>query len=216
MEPFLKTLDSVVFDLDGTLWDTMNACAIAWNRVIERHQFPFRNILPDNIRQVTGLPHEQCIRRVFEGLPEEKIRVLIQETMEEDNRVISEKGGDLYPGVEEGLTKLKDRFPLFIVSNCQTGYIETFLKWSKFSFFQDFECWGNTGLSKAENLKKLIARNRLASPIFVGDTVGDQSAAQACQVPFVHVEYGFGKCVEKDLAVGSFEELTQKLLRVDR
>jgi phosphoglycolate phosphatase len=215
MKPYPKTLDSIIFDLDGTLWDTMNACAIAWNRVIQRTHIPFRNILPEDIRKVTGLAHEQCVRRVFQGLPEEKLQILIQETMEEDNRVIAEKGGDLYPGVEDGLFKLKEKYPLFIVSNCQAGYIETFLNWSKFSFFKDFECWGNTGLTKKENLRNLVIRNHLTSSIFIGDTEGDQAAAEACKIPFVHVEYGFGTCVNKDFVVKSFEELTLKLLDSD-
>ncbi len=212
---FPKPLDSLIFDLDGTLWDTMNACAVAWNRVIQRRHIPFREIFPDDIRKVTGLAHEECIRRVFLGLPEKTLQTLIQETMEEDNRVISEMGGDLYPGVAEGLLKLKENFPLFIVSNCQKGYIETFLKWSGLEFFKDFECWGNTGLKKDENLKNLISRNHLTSPIFIGDTESDYAAAKACQIPFVHVEYGFGVCADKDVAFKSFEELTLKFLKPD-
>src|ERR1051325_10266213 len=95
------TFDSLIFDLDGTLWDTMNSCAIAWNRVIQRNQIPFRAVLPEDIRKVTGLPHEQCIRQIFQGLSEGILQLLITETMEEDNNVIADMGGELYPGVRE-------------------------------------------------------------------------------------------------------------------
>jgi hypothetical protein len=40
---------------------------------------------------------------------------------------LGERGGLLYPGVREGLAQLKEKYPLFIVSNCQSGYIETFI-----------------------------------------------------------------------------------------
>lgn len=213
--PLPQNLDSLIFDLDGTLWDTMEACAIAWNRVIQRNEIPFRSILPADIRKVTGLAHEQCIRQVFAGLPEDTIKTLIQETMEEDNKVIAEMGGDLYPFVPEGLLKLSEKYPLFIVSNCQAGYIETFLKWSRLNHFKDFECWGNTGLNKDENLRNLIKRNHLISPLFIGDTEGDPAAARACHIPFMHVEYGFGTCSDKDFAVKSFEELTQRFFNFD-
>jgi phosphoglycolate phosphatase len=92
-----RSFDSLIFDLDGTLWDTMDSCAIAWNQVIHRHRIPFRSRSPADIRAVTGMAHEQCIRSVFHGLPEETLLLLIRETMEEDNKVIGERGGLLYP-----------------------------------------------------------------------------------------------------------------------
>src|SRR5204863_100821 len=85
------------------------------------------------------------------------------------------------------------RHPLFIVSNCQAGYVETFYRWSGLGpCFRDFECWGNTGRTKAENLAMLIARNGLRRTLLVGDTPGDQAAARECGVPFVYVDYGSG------------------------
>jgi phosphoglycolate phosphatase len=202
-------LDAVVFDLDGTLWDTCPACATGWNNVLAQYDIAWpRAITADDVRSVAGKPHAECIRQVFRGLPEAQLVILADETAEEDVRCIAAQGGDLYPGVRAGLAQLAEQLPLYIVSNCQAGYIELFLRLNKLEpLFRDFECWGNTGQSKAENLRNVIARNQLTSPLFVGDTEGDFSAANACQVPFAHVSYGFGKCPAAEHQLASFAEL---------
>ncbi|MCX6125102.1 MAG: HAD hydrolase-like protein [Proteobacteria bacterium] len=206
-------IDAVIFDLDGVLWDTCSACAVAWNNVIKRNEIPFRDIKYDDVRAVTGLPHEQCIRKVFEGLPENHIQTLIAETQTEDNVMVEKLGGALYAGVPKGLQSLAKIFPLFIVSNCQSGYIETFLRVNSFeSYFKDFECWGNTGNSKGANLRSVVERNKLHRPIFIGDTQGDQKAAFECDVPFWFVSYGFGSCSTFARTFQSFKELTHTIL----
>ncbi len=207
-----KQFDSIIFDLDGTLWDTCSACAVAWNNVIERNNIPFRRIESEDVRKVTGKPHEICIRETFEGLPEDQIQLLIKETMTEDNVMVERLGGEIYPDVADGLRTLSKNYRLFIVSNCQSGYIETFLKFSKFgNLFEDFECWGNTKKSKAENLADIIERNSLTKPIMVGDMESDLIAAQKCKIPFVHMRYGFESVTSSDESFDSFSHLTDFL-----
>ena len=208
VQPSDQRLDSIIFDLDGTLWDTCPACAVGWNNVVARHGIAFRPVTAADVRSVAGKPHEACIREVFKELPESHLQILIDETQVEDNRMIAQLGGQLYPGVADGLRRLAGRYPLFIVSNCQAGYIETFFDVTGLaSCFRDHECWGATGLPKAGNLQRVIDRNRLAATVFVGDGEGDEAAALACQVPFIHAAYGFGRSHAPFATIMSFDEL---------
>jgi len=209
------TPDSIIFDLDGTLWDTCATCAIAWNRVLNRFGIDYREIGAEDVRAVTGKPHLDCIRLTFHDLPNDEISRICDATMIEDNLAIEELGGNLYEGVSQGLSLLRERYPLFIVSNCQSGYIETFLRMHGFELtISDFECWGNTGRPKGENLKSLIARNGLVSPVMIGDADGDETAARECRIPFAFVQYGFGKSVSPDLSFSCFQELVNHFVEI--
>lgn len=206
------TFDSLVFDLDGTLWDTCAQCATAWNNVLTSEGIEYREVTAEDVRMVTGKPHEECIRLTFCDLTEGQVKRISEATMIEDNRVIEEQGGILYEGVIEGLNNLKNRYPLFIVSNCQSGYIETFLRLNQLeSVFSDFECWGNTGLPKGKNLRSIIDRNQLLKPIMIGDAEGDEVAARECCIPFAYVSYGFGTCESPDLRFSSVANLVSSL-----
>ena len=204
--------DALIFDLDGTLWDTCETCATAWNQVVVDLGIVYRPMTAAHVRAVSGRPHLECIRTAFPGLDENDVVRLAEATAIADNDAIARHGGILYPGVREHVPALARHLPLMIVSNCQQGYIETFLAWSGLgACFVDRECWGNTGATKAENLGMVIARNRLHRPVFVGDTEGDRAAAEANRVRFVHVTWGYGDVARCDHRIDRFADLATLL-----
>ena len=111
--------------------------------------------------------------------------------------------------------ELKKDYKLFVVSNCQSGYIESFIKAHKLSdVFDDIECWGNNLLPKGENNKLIMKRNNITSAVYVGDTAGDEQSARVAGIPFIFAEYGFGEAVKPDYTIKEFSELVELMRNI--
>ena len=208
-------IDSLIFDLDGTLWDSSEGIVATWALVLEHYPEIHKKVTAEELASNFGLPLDQIARNMFPEQTEALRMRLMDECCEQENIYLAEHGGILYPKLEETLQKLSEKYPLFIVSNCQSGYIELFLKKTGLApYVTDTECFGDTGMKKAENIRLVVARNGLQLPVYVGDTKGDEEAAHAAGVPFVHAAYGFGRAVQPEAVIGTFSELLT-LIRTD-
>ena len=201
-------IDSLIFDLDGTLWDSSDGIVATWGIVLESYPEIHKTVTAEELAGNFGLPLDEIARRMFPEQTEELRQRLMAECCEKENLYLAEHGGTLYPKIEDTLQKLSEKIPLFIVSNCQDGYIQSFYRGNKTEkYFKDCECIGVTGLSKGENIRLVIERNGLKAPAYVGDTQGDADAARAAGVPFIYARYGFGNVDGYDMVIDRFEEL---------
>lgn len=202
------TFDSIIFDLDGTLWDSSETVAKAWNTVLQKRGNSLRITGADVLKHM-GKSMDVIMKDVFGAdLTDTETKAFLEELSVEEIALIKEKGGILFPKLEETLKYLKEKYRLFIVSNCQNGYIEAFLSAHKLSdYFEGFMCWGDTKLPKGETNKRLIEKYRLKSPVYVGDTEGDRISAETANIPFAHAAYGFGSVTGYDYNISSFGEL---------
>lgn len=206
-------VDSIIFDLDGTLWDATYSILEVWNNILENKYKELNRVITiDEIQGVMGLTSEEIAKRLIPNINEEESLRIFYECAEEECNYLRIHGGKLYDGIEEVLRTLSKKYKLFIVSNCQEGYIEAFLEAHKLEkYFIDFENYERTGLSKAKNIKLIIERNNLKSPIYVGDTQGDYNSTKECDIQFVYAKYGFGEVEEYKLSIESFYELKNLL-----
>lgn len=201
-------IDSIIFDLDGTLWNSIEGVCGAWKAILENYPSITRVVTPKDMEGCMGLTINEIGKKLFPDLDEDFQIKLMKECCDTEQVYLGEHGGILFPKLEETLKKLSKKYKLFIVSNCQDGYIQCFFKAHKLDkYFIDFECSGVTGLSKGENNKLIIERNNLKSSIYVGDTNKDAESAKVAEIPFVYARYGFGNVEEYDYVIDSFEEI---------
>ena len=198
----------IIFDLDGTLWDSSEQVAVSWSEALARRPETDRQVTGEDMRGFMGKTMETIAALMLPEL-EPSLRIEIMHECERVEQEYLEKhGGVLFPDLEKELERLCGLGKLIIVSNCQSGYIETFLEYHKLGkYFADFECPGGTGFAKAENIRIVMERNGLDKAVYVGDTQGDLDASDSAGVPFIHAAYGFGS-VDRDVpAVNSFSEV---------
>ena len=198
----------ILFDLDGTLWDSAEGVADSWNHALEGLGRPER-LTAEAVHGVMGMTMDAIARKIFPKEREEEGWRLMEVCLEEENAWLRERGGTLYEGLEETLGTLKDRgYFLAIVSNCQEGYIEAFLDYHRLGkYFMDTENFGRTRRGKADNIRLVVERNRLEKTLYLGDTRGDYDAAGAAGVAFIHAAYGFGTVPEGTPAIRDIREL---------
>lgn len=199
----------IVFDMDGTLWDSTEQIWISWKSVLDEYGV---SLSMEKLKSLMGKTMDVIGESILPDVSKKERDEIFERCYQVENEYLRNHGGVLYPELEKTLAKLKEKYPLYIVSNCQSGYIEAFLEYHKLGqYFEDFECFGNTGKGKAENEKILAERNHLERVIYVGDIQGDYEATMEAGFEFVYAAYGFGN-VEADVKkVTAFSKLPDLL-----
>ncbi len=205
--------DALILDVDGTLWNSTEIVAKAWTKAVKEGGGS-RTITAKMLQEQFGKTMKVIADNLLPELtPQQRYAIMDvccvyeHEALEEDPCRIC------YPGVIQTIKELAKHTKLMIVSNCQSGYIELFLRKTGLEqYITDKECYGDTGKNKDENIRLVVERNHLQHPVYVGDTQGDCDAAEKAGVPFVFASYGFGQASRADAVISSFDELL-KLVR---
>ena len=206
-------MDGIIFDIDGTLWDSTDPVAASWNQAIRENSSLDLTIDAGTLSGLFGKTMTEIGNILFPGMPEEEKERLLTICMEQENLYLEDHPGIFYNGVIETIKKLAEKYPLFIVSNCQCGYIEVMIESSGIGpFIRDHLCFGETGTPKSETIRALMDRNDLKDVVYVGDTQGDADACRDAGVPFVFAEYGFGDVPDAETRIGRISDLCETYL----
>ena len=207
---------NLIFDIDGTLWNTTEIVAVAWQKATDEYGKSKAAVTADLLKKEFGKTMDIIAEDIYFDVPspEERQKLITLCCKYEHERLneITPEIADsiMFDGVKETLRALSRDNRLFIVSNCQKGYVELFTgKSGTDDIIEDHLCFGDTGTCKGETIKTLMARNGLLpeDTYYVGDTLGDYEACQLAGIRFIFCKYGFGEVKTPDISIERFPDL---------
>ena len=195
--------EAVIFDLDGTLIDSSEGIILAVEEAVGILGYP--RMEREEIRSYIGPPvGEAIIKR--NGLGNDDL-IRFNSVFRDiyKNRYLMR--AEIYPGVMEMLSDLKDIMRVGIATNKREDYTKILLDGMGISPF----CDAVEGLDLEGKLKKKDIVERCINALgvadrkkiaVVGDTVTDARAAMECGTDFIGVTFGFGFRNERDVPFG--------------
>ncbi len=206
--------DSIIFDMDGTLWDAVDTYAGSWDIVFKERNMN-RSMPRSELAKMVGWEGKKVLETIMPDYDDETRQLIYARVNEVRRELLPKNGGILYQGVKEGLEQLAVKYQLFIVSNCAKGVIRLFMDWAGINeHIIDELAYGVNYMPKNHNIKLLIEKHNLQNPVYVGDTEGDAEQSRLAGIPFVFVSYGFGETDDHDLRFDSFTDFTNYFMKL--
>ena len=201
--------ESLIFDIDGTLWDSRALVAEGYNIQLEKEGLSHLAVNAELFRPLFGKVMTEIADAIFPSIPAPERYALMERCMDTENKYLQANPCRIgYPGVRETMEKLAKNHRLFIVSNSQKGYPELCIeKLGLAPFIQGHLCFGDTGTSKGKTIRALMEKYRITDCAYIGDTQGDYEATLEAGVPFIWAAYGFGTPDGYDHKIDSFADL---------
>ena len=201
--------EAVLFDLDGTLWDSSSQVSDSWNDCLNRLTDIPPRCTTEKMTTYMGKTLPDIAKMFLPELPEEEQLRVIRLCSDAEIIYLKKHHVPMFNDFSKTVKALSEHYFLGIVSNCQYGYIDDFLDSCGCpELFYDYEFAERTGLSKGENIRLLMERNHINKAVYVGDTQGDADAAKMAGIPFIHASYGYGTVGCPDATILSMSELT--------
>ena len=201
--------ESLIFDIDGTLWDSRALVAEGYNIQLEKEGLSHLAVNAELFRPLFGKVMTEIADTIFPSIPAPERYALMERCMDTENKYLQANPCRIgYPGVRETMEKLAKNHRLFIVSNSQQGYPELCIeKLGLSDLIQGHLCFGDTGTSKGKTIRALMEKYRITDCAYIGDTQGDYEATVEAKVPFIWAAYGFGTPEGFDHKIDSFSDL---------
>ena len=205
--------ESLIFDIDGTLWDSRALVAEGYNAQLKSEGYERYSVTAEDLTPLFGKSLPEMADVLFSDLPKPFRYELLGRCMEHE--IVHLRGDPCkvgYPKVLETLEELAKRYRLFIVSNSQQGYPELVIeKMGLGHLIQGHLCYGDTLTSKGQTILRLMKEHDISSAIYIGDTQGDYLATREAGIPFIFAAFGLGQAESWEEKIDSFDELLKLL-----
>lgn len=208
-------IDLIIFDLDGTLIDSLPDLAAATNHMLATLGRP--RIDQDAVRNLVGQGARRLVERALAGVSEEEVEQGLALFLDYNHRHIADRTV-LYPGVTETLDLLRGRgMRMAIISNKNVALCREVLSVLGVDYYFE-EILGADSLPfrkpSPEPVLKLLADFGVAPEraALVGDSINDIAAGRGAGVRTVGCTWGYGDPMElkdADYRIGEFVELLE-------
>ena len=201
--------ESLIFDIDGTLWDSRALVAEGYNIQLKQEGLDHLCVTAEDLKPLFGKVMTEIADVILASIPEKDRYDLMDRCMKTENDYLFANECNIgYPGIRETMAELAKRHRLFIVSNAQCGYPELCIdKLGLGEYIQGHMCFGDTGTSKGKTIRTLMEKHNIKNCAYIGDTQGDYEATVEADVPFLWAAYGFGDPEGYDAKIETFADL---------
>ena len=202
-------MDSLIFDIDGTLWDSRALVAEGFNLQLRDEGMERYAVDAERLKGLFGKTMAEIADALFPDQPKQIRYPLMERCMVREDRHLAQDPCHIgYPKICETLEALHQTHRLFIVSNSQQGYPELCIeKLGLTPYIQGHLCFGDTGTTKGQTIRTLMEKYNITDCAYVGDTQGDYEATLEAGVPFLWAAYGFGTPAGYDARIDQFSDL---------
>ena len=213
-----KRYKTVIFDLDGTLLNTLEDLQTSVNYALSAYKMPERSI--EEIRHFVG----NGVQRLMElavpcGTSEETLNAAFL-LFKKHYAVHCNDKTDLYPGIHELLVQLKrEGFRTAIVSNkLQEGVDALYEQYFKENV--EVAIGAREGICKKPAPDSVFAAMKLLNAtadktIYIGDSEVDIATARNAGLPCITVTWGFRTRKEQETAGGKlFADTPEEILKM--
>lgn len=206
--------ESLIFDIDGTLWDSTALVAEGYNRQLRAEGYDRLCVTRDDLLRLFGRTMTAIADVMLAPVPVPERYALMDRCGDAELEYLRENECRVfYPCVRETLEQLAKKYRLFIVTNAQKGYPQVCMeKMGASHLFSGSLTFGDTGLEKGDTIRLLMQRHAITSAVYIGDTQGDYLAATAAGLPFIWASYGFGTVHDYTARIEEFAQLSEILL----
>jgi phosphoglycolate phosphatase len=193
------TVRAALFDLDGTLVDSLEDLTDAVNHMLAVFGRP--SLTPVSVRRLVGKGAHNLVRRALETESEEAITRGIELFVAYNRDHVTDKSV-LYPGVPEALRQLAENgIRLAVISNKHEALCLLIMEALGIARLFEIICGGDTFPEmKPSPLPLLRALDRLGiaahDAVMVGDSINDIQAGQQAGITTIGCTWGYGGAEE--------------------